>query len=107
MVFEISSLVLAAWTASLVVRAHWRTRAMKTKHDDGSGYYPLIIRTLGACLRPSAYYVFKPFSHTHAVFTALLLIAFASNIVSAFIGFAAPVPDVRTFLLSHQPQTQY
>jgi hypothetical protein len=44
--FELGSISLAIWTASLVARTHWRVRAMTSRSDNGQSYYPLIVRTL-------------------------------------------------------------
>jgi hypothetical protein len=45
-VCEVGAVSLAAWTASLIARTRWRTRALRTNDSGDSSYFPLTIRTL-------------------------------------------------------------
>jgi hypothetical protein len=79
-IFEIGAIILAGWTASLVVKIRWRARAVRSSSSGNDSYYSLTIRTL--------------------IFNILLLVAFASNVATALTSFSAPIPDVINALVT-------
>lgn len=76
--FELTAVVLAAWTALIISQTRGRTRDFRAVSDNHN-YLSLSIRTI--------------------IFVLLLTITFGANLGTAFTSYSAPVPDVITAIM--------